>query len=75
MKLREILGIIRNGSAKIGICYVGDKDYVMTTKQNLIRELNEKNKNKEVKSISIQKNKNDEFLGIKIFKNKKGEED
>lgn len=68
MKLREILNIIRNDNAKIGLCYVGDKDYAMTTKQNLIRELNEKTKNKEVKSVAIRKYKNDEFLGIKIFK-------
>lgn len=68
MELKEVLQLVKGKETKVGLCYVGDKDYVITTKQEILKTENDNLKNCKVKSIIMKKIKNTEFLGIKIFK-------
>lgn len=64
MKLKEILELIYDGNLYIGLSYIGQQDYALTTKQELIK--NNDLLDKKVKSINAFKNKK-RILGIKIF--------
>lgn len=66
MELKDILELVRDSKVYIGLSYIGQNDYTITTKQEIIKE-NELLNNK-VSSINAFKNKNRRVLGIKIFK-------
>lgn len=66
MELKDILELVRDSKVYIGLSYIGQNDYTITTKQEIIKE-NELLNNK-VSSINAFKNKNRRILGIKIFK-------
>lgn len=66
MELKDILELVRDNKVYIGLSYVGQKDYTITTKQEIIKEntlLNNK-----VSNINSFKNGDRRILGIKIFK-------
>lgn len=66
MELKDILELITDNKVYIGLSYVGQKDYTITTKKVIIKEntlLNSK-----VCSINAFKNGNRRVVGIKIFK-------
>lgn len=68
MKLKEILNLVHDSNLHIGLCYVGENAYAITTKTEILKDttlLNSK-----VSSINAFKNeKGIRILGIKIFKN------
>lgn len=66
MELKDILELVRDSKVYIGLSYIGQNDYTITTKQEIIKE-NELLNNK-VSSINAFKNENRRILGIKIFK-------
>lgn len=66
MKLKDILELIQDNKVYIGLSYVGQNDYTITTKQEIMKEnilLNNK-----VSSINSFKNKDRRIIGIKIFR-------
>lgn len=66
MELKDILNLVKDSKVYIGLSYIGQNDYTITTKQEIIKEntlLNNK-----VSSINAFKNKNRRILGIKILK-------
>ena len=66
MELKYILKVVKDSKVYIGLSYIGQNDYTITTKQEIMKEnilLNSK-----VSSINAFKNKNRRILGIKIFK-------
>lgn len=66
MKLKDILKIIKNNT-KVALCYVGDKDYALTTKEDIYKSNVLDNK---VKSIGVAKIRKSPYstIIIKIFK-------
>ena len=65
MELKDILDLIKDNKVYIGLSYIGQKDYTITTKKAIIKEntlLNSK-----VCSINSFKNKNRRIVGIKIL--------
>lgn len=66
MELKDILELVRDSKVYIGLSYIGQNDYTITTKQEIIKE--NKLLNNKVSSINAFKNKNRRILGIKIFK-------
>lgn len=66
MELKDILELVQDNKVYIGLSYVGQNDYTITTKQEIIKEnilLNNK-----VSSINSFKNKDRRIIGIKIFR-------
>ena len=66
MELKDILELIKDSKVYIGLSYIGQNDYTITTKQAIMKEnilLNNK-----VSSINAFKNGDRRILGIKIFK-------
>lgn len=67
MELKDILELVKDSKVYIGLSYIGQNDYTITTKQEIIKE--NKLLNNKVSSINAFKNKNRRILGIKILKN------
>lgn len=65
MELKDILDLIKDNKVYIGLSYVGQKDYAITTKQEIIKESSLLNK--KVYNINSFKNKNRRIIGIKIL--------
>lgn len=66
MELKDILELVRDSKVHIGLSYIGQNDYTITTKQEIIKEnilLNSK-----VCNINSFKNGNRRIIGIKIFR-------
>ena len=66
MELRDILDLVRDSKVYIGLSYVGQNDYTITSKQEILKEntlLNAK-----VISINAFKNENRRIIGIKILR-------
>ena len=66
MELKDILNLVRDSKVYIGLSYIGQNDYTITTKQEIMKEnilLNNK-----VSSINAFKNGDRRIIGIKIFK-------
>ena len=66
MELKDILELVQDNKVYVGLSYVGQNDYTITTKQEILKEnilLNNK-----VSSINAFKNGDKRILGIKIFK-------
>ncbi len=66
MELKDILELVKDSKVYIGLSYIGQNDYTITTKQEIIKE--NKLLNNKVSSINAFKNKNRRILGIKILK-------
>ena len=66
MELKDILNLVRDSKVYIGLSYIGQNDYTITTKQEIMKEnilLNNK-----VSSINAFKNGDRRIIGIKIFR-------
>lgn len=66
MELKDILELVRDSKVHIGLSYIGQNDYTITTKQAIIKE--NRLLNNKVSSINAFKNGDRRILGIKIFK-------
>lgn len=65
MELKDILNLVKDSKVYIGLSYIGQNDYTITTKQEIIKEntlLNNK-----VSSINAFKNGDRRIIGIKIL--------
>ena len=66
MELKNILELVKDSKVYIGLSYIGQNDYTITTKQEIMKEnilLNNK-----VSSINAFKNGDRRIIGIKIFR-------
>ena len=66
MELKDILELVRDSKVHIGLSYIGQNDYTITTKQAIMKE--NRLLNNKVSSINAFKNGDKRILGIKIFK-------
>lgn len=68
MELKEILNLVHDSNLHIGLCYVGEQSYALTTKKEILK--NTTLLNSKVSNINAFKNeKGIRILGVRIFKN------
>ena len=66
MELKDILNLVRDSKVYIGLSYIGQNDYTITTKQEIMKE--NRLLNNKVSSINAFKNGDRRIIGIKIFR-------
>lgn len=66
MELKDILDLVRDSKVYIGLSYIGQNDYTITTKQEIMKE--NRLLNNKVSSINAFKNGDRRIIGIKIFR-------